>query len=392
MEGSESTETLTDNPAGRLLEGMLAAFAQFDNEVRGERARTGMQAAAARGAWVWKAPLGYLKARTPGGDPTLKLDPACADIIRGGFERYAAGGSMSEALRWMNAQGLRSGYGGTLTVQRWGQMLRSPVYAGLVASKLVDKPVQGNWPALADPGTWAKAQQRMGSRATPRQRRTDRPEFVLRRFVRCGKCDSPMTGGWSRGRSKRYGYYRCRKCGGNIPRAKMEAAFVALLESVRLDPEYLALWEETVRRVAGARWSEATATKKAATAQLRRTRRAQERLLDLYTRGKIEEGRFEQRRRKLEVEPEAVKRAAKFERGVRLDIETAIAAATRIYWNPAKTWKTASLAGKAIFHNFLFPQGVQYDNGKCRTAVTSSVCVISDAETAEGMAGTPSRT
>ncbi|MHC4249674.1 MAG: recombinase family protein [Planctomycetota bacterium] len=390
---ASATETLTDDPAGRLLEGMLAAFAQFDNEVRGERARNGMKSTAERGGWVHKAPLGYLKARTPSGDPTLKLDPKCADIIRAGFERYAAGGSQSEALRWMNAQGLRSGYGGVLTVQRWGQMLRSPVYAGLVASKLVEEPVQGNWPPLVDPGTWAKIQRRMARRATPWQRRTDRPEFVLRRFVRCGKCDGALTGGWSRSRSgKRYGYYRCRECGDNIPRAKLADAFVALLETVRLDPDYLGLWRALVRRVAGGRWHEAEAVKQATEAQLRRTEQAKARLVDLYIMGNIDQARYEKRMRKIETEVKASERAVETEREIRLDIETVITAATVLYGNPAKTWKTASLAGKAVFQHFLFPEGVQYEDGSCRTTVTSSVCVSSDAESRKVKDGTPSRT
>jgi site-specific DNA recombinase len=44
------------------MEGVLAAFAQFDNDVRSDRTRAGMRAALELGRWTFPAPLGYLNA------------------------------------------------------------------------------------------------------------------------------------------------------------------------------------------------------------------------------------------------------------------------------------------------------------------------------------------
>jgi DNA invertase Pin-like site-specific DNA recombinase len=38
---------------------VLAAFAQFDNDVRSDRTRAGMRAALVLGRWTFPAPLGY---------------------------------------------------------------------------------------------------------------------------------------------------------------------------------------------------------------------------------------------------------------------------------------------------------------------------------------------
>jgi DNA invertase Pin-like site-specific DNA recombinase len=46
-----------DRSTGRLMEGMLAAFAQFDNDVRSDRTRAGMQAALELGRWTDAARL-----------------------------------------------------------------------------------------------------------------------------------------------------------------------------------------------------------------------------------------------------------------------------------------------------------------------------------------------
>jgi hypothetical protein len=42
------------------MEGLLAAFAQFDNDCRFDRTRAGMKAALELGRWVFLAPIGYL--------------------------------------------------------------------------------------------------------------------------------------------------------------------------------------------------------------------------------------------------------------------------------------------------------------------------------------------
>ena len=57
-----ATEPIDDTSTGKLMEGVLAAFAQFDNDVRSERTRAGMKAALEQGRWTFVPPLGYLNA------------------------------------------------------------------------------------------------------------------------------------------------------------------------------------------------------------------------------------------------------------------------------------------------------------------------------------------
>ena len=57
-----ATEPIDDTSTGKLMEGVLAAFAQFDNDVRSDRTRAGMKAALELGRWTFPAPLGYLNA------------------------------------------------------------------------------------------------------------------------------------------------------------------------------------------------------------------------------------------------------------------------------------------------------------------------------------------
>jgi site-specific DNA recombinase len=72
-----ATEPIDDTSTGKLMEGVLAAFAQFDNDVRSDRTRAGMKAALELGRWVFLAPIGYLNAPRSIGK-SLIHDPASA--------------------------------------------------------------------------------------------------------------------------------------------------------------------------------------------------------------------------------------------------------------------------------------------------------------------------
>ena len=80
-----------------------------------------------------------------------------------------------------------------------------------------------------------------------------RPDFPPRRFVLCSECKTPLTGSWSTGRSARYAYDHCWRCGVvKVRREYLESRFVELLEQLRPQPEYLRLLDAIVLDV----WNE----------------------------------------------------------------------------------------------------------------------------------------
>ena len=52
-----ATEPIDDTSTGKLMEGVLAAFAQFDIDIRSDRAKAGMRAALELGRWTFLARL-----------------------------------------------------------------------------------------------------------------------------------------------------------------------------------------------------------------------------------------------------------------------------------------------------------------------------------------------
>jgi DNA invertase Pin-like site-specific DNA recombinase len=73
------TEKIDDTAEGKLMEGVLAVLAQFDNDKRSDRTKAGMEAVVACGGYPFRSPVGYTPAEKPFGGrtlPILKPDPS----------------------------------------------------------------------------------------------------------------------------------------------------------------------------------------------------------------------------------------------------------------------------------------------------------------------------
>src|SRR5712692_8486075 len=67
------TEPIDSNPEGKLMETILAGFAQFDNDIRAIRTVQGMRRKLQEGIFPWKPPLGY-KTSTRNGEKKTEPD------------------------------------------------------------------------------------------------------------------------------------------------------------------------------------------------------------------------------------------------------------------------------------------------------------------------------
>lgn len=87
------TEAIDDSSTGRFIEGVLAAVAQFDNDVRSERTIAGIKAQLERGQWTFQPPLRYRNSLGYSGGVRLERDPERAPLIEQAFEMMATGAS-----------------------------------------------------------------------------------------------------------------------------------------------------------------------------------------------------------------------------------------------------------------------------------------------------------
>ncbi len=196
-------EPTGNSPTERLLETILASFAQHDNDVRSERTKNGMRARFLSGLVTNHVPLGYINK----GGLAVK-DPETWDLYKKAWDLMLTGTkSLREMRNIMRAWGLK--IGGPQTVHH---MFRNKFYMGVLTSKNYPEEVKGQHTPMVTQEQFYTIQAILDGRCVskplmPRNTR-DNLGFPLRRIIRCGKCGTPFTGAWSI--FHRYPYYFCR--------------------------------------------------------------------------------------------------------------------------------------------------------------------------------------
>lgn len=343
------TEPIDDTSTGRLMESILSGFAQFDNDVRAERTKAGMRAAAERGRWTHPPPIGYLKG--------MVHDPDRAPLVRQAFELAATGTFPREEIRAkMTAAGLRTRHGYKIGNEAFARTLRNPIYMGVLRTGDIE--AKGDFPALVDETTFYRAQAALDGRASKAigPRRQQHPDFPLRGFVRCAACDRPLTASWSKGKSGgRYGYYRCPGCRGvNVSMASLEGAFLELLQGVALRPEQ----GKVVREAVMASWrqgaADATLARERADRRLRALREKKTRLVDAMLAQDVDRATYRARMAELEEEI-ALATAEDFDSTIEeSNLQAELDFMETILEEPARAWGLMPLAGKTQFQRMVF--------------------------------------
>jgi site-specific DNA recombinase len=371
-----ATEPIDDTSTGKLMEGVLAAFAQFDNDVRSERTRAGMRAALELGRWTFPAPLGYLNAPRRSGK-SLVPDPERAPLVKDMFEEYASGRfTKQEVLARVTERGLRTRRGLAVSPQSFGQMLRCTVYIGRIETPEFGVSTRGDFDPIVSEEIFYRAQAVSEGRVqvtAPRER--NHPDFPLRGFLRCETCGRPLTGSWSKGRNEYYAYYHCQKqCRAvNVSKAKLEGLFVDELALLQPTPGYMRLVKDRILHVWEQRRAEAN---ERATEQECRVKTIQQKLdrLDeafLYSES-IDFTSYGRQRDKLREEMTLAQIDRHTDAVDELDVQGILAFAERVLPSASDLWVQASLDQKQRLQQLFLPEGIAFDGNQFnRTATTA---------------------
>ena len=136
-----------------------------------------------------------------------RINEEQAAVVRQIFRMYADGYSLSQIVRRLNDDGLRTESGRLFTINKMYNILKNEKYLGIYIHG--DHRIPGGMPAIIDPDTWEKAQ-RMKTKTT-RHYEESPVEYLLTGKVFCGHCGKPMAG--DSGTSSTgavYYYYNCQ--------------------------------------------------------------------------------------------------------------------------------------------------------------------------------------
>ncbi len=362
-----ATEPIDDTSTGKLMEGVLAAFAQFDNDVRSDRTRGGMKAALELGRWTFLAPLGYLNAPRSTGK-SLIPDPERAPLVKRAFQHFATGRFTKDEVRKNAiALGLKTRRGEPVPSQTFDAMLRNHVYIGRIDVPDFGVSTRGDFDPLVTEAIFFRVQAILDGRyevTAPRQRND--PDFPLRGYVRCETCGKPLTASWSKGRSNYYAYYHCRgRCRAvNIVKTKLEDLFVEELRRLQPTAGFMRLVKDRVLDA----WRELKGDAQQRIAEIERKQKTIRERLDrldeafLYERS-IDIDTYDRHRDKLREEltiAQMDRHASELEE---MDVEGILAFAERVLPSASNLWVQSSLDQKQRLQQLFFPDGVRF-NGK----------------------------
>jgi site-specific DNA recombinase len=213
------------NPAGRAVARTVAAWGQYERELKGERQKAAHRQRKAAGKTWWSVrPFGY----TSHG----KLVATEAAAIREVYRRAAAGDlNMARHARWLT----ESGFMTTGKARAWGS---STVRGFLLAERNLGGP---SWESLIDEATWTVVRDALLHRS---RAGGISPIGMLTGIAVCGVCGSGMVTATPPPHIRRHipRYYRCHAAGHvNWPKAAVDeivgAAVAAVIEKHRMTLE-----------------------------------------------------------------------------------------------------------------------------------------------------------
>ncbi|MEO5948798.1 MAG: recombinase family protein [Candidatus Saccharimonas sp.] len=364
-----ASEMISESNTGKLMEHMLASFAEFDNSVRSERSTSGMRARSLEGCWVAGSPVGYINHRNEHNMPTLKFaDKKTTTAVVRFFEAFATGAyKQAGAAKLAEEMGVRSSSGKPLCKNSVINMLNNIAYAGIIQTKLTDhKQVQAIHPPLISHDLFLTVQAVLDGR-----RRKNAPEkrvnkiFPLRRYLKCGICSHPLTASTSKGRNGSYPAYHCTSCtkktnGATVRISKQQAhdEFETLLSLLQPARWITDAFREIVLRRWNVEFRVVQEHRRKTDKELTMLEDKKNSLVDKYIEERITDDVYQQqqerlmlRRLELEAERESLKATEQ-------NKEAIVDEAIKFVSHANTLWTNSPLEDKQRFQKMVFQQGI----------------------------------
>lgn len=231
IEIKSTTEYFENTPVGKFLENTMANIAQFDNDIRAERCAGGMKEAVREGRYVWMAPVGYDNVKVAD-KSTIAINPVLGPLIRETFEHIALRRFPIEEIRHMMAKkGLTLKSGRPISQAYFYELIKNELYSGWI-TKFGERH-KGHFEPIITEEIFNQVQRAIRNQGNNKPHITDHPDFPLRRFIIDGN-GQKVTGSWSKGRYRKYPYYRFGRVGSNYNKDRFEEKFVAYMNQYSL--------------------------------------------------------------------------------------------------------------------------------------------------------------
>lgn len=201
----------TSTSQGRLLRHIMAAFAEYESDVKADYARANHRLARSKGLPWGLPPFGYVVDR---GTRSYRVSEPEGEMIRVIFASYAqADTSQYRIAKRLNEAGMKRSGSAEWTAKQVGRILDNPAYAALCV--VDDGLVEGSWDAIIDRDTWDRVRELRLTNVhrTKMLRAAKGGPYLLSGLLICGYCGKRLVHRSTRNR-ERNGIYLCVELGG----------------------------------------------------------------------------------------------------------------------------------------------------------------------------------
>jgi len=381
-----------------FLESILAATAELERNQNKRQVRNRMQARLESGYWPFYAPPGYKNGKLDDGNKTIIPHEPEASIIREALEGFASNrfATQTDVQTFLESKGFRHwGYGKMTYLDQVKRLLTRDVYSGYISyPKWNVTHRKGHHQALISGETFQKIQDKLADKQKMRAQNNIRDDFPLRSFVCCSKCSNPYTASWSKGRNKKYPFYRCTTVGCEMHNKSVRAdhmheAFEGLLKKLKPRPNIL----KVVRAELLKQWNDRMLNVEA-------VRKERQRKLDVIQKeindylsvlkgcsNSLVIKKIEENIEAAEAKRMRLGEKIEIKNQKHYDFETALNRVFDFIKNPYAMWQQGDLSQKRLVLRLVFDKELTYDRdskfGTASFSLPINICCIPDLDKLE---------
>jgi len=187
-------------PQGKFMLSIAFSQSKYYVDNLSENIKRGHRNKVKDGIWPQMSPLGYVNVKGAGIVPDENIAP----LIKKTFEAYATGNFTLRQLHdKFNALGLSRKNGKVLSVSNYQQILRNPIFTGLM--RYGGEIYEGKHKSIITKKLFDSVQEVMSRKSKPHSKGLK--PFLYRGFFRCGECGCFITTETQKG----HNYLRCTK-------------------------------------------------------------------------------------------------------------------------------------------------------------------------------------
>ncbi len=372
-----TTEPIDSTPVGAAMEGMLSVFAEFDNNVRTERSKSGMLENVRKGIWQWREPPGYYRPLRGAKGSNIAPIEATKHLYRLIFDEWREGTHSYESLaEYMAERGLRTTTGKKPRKQFIQRVLENPLYCGIIEA--FGERNNGTFESLVTPEVFEECRLVREGGARPLVRNVANPDFPLRRFVHCPVCKRALTGSTSTGRKgKRYAYYHHHIQGCTeakfIAQKEFEDQFAKYLTEISPSARFEKLFRAVVLDVWKTNYKQFNEVSERTRREIGELEQERLKVFDLHRAGKYTDDEFTEQKAIINERIAEKHRLLRENHIEEFNMEAALDYCFQFVRNSSETWRRLKYPLKVRFQNLVFPQKVTFADGKFGTAELSLV-------------------